>query len=448
MIPTTTRPEARGLPHPGAARRRPAARRLLFLRGPYRDYAAPFAVLLLLYAGFFKADPLLSWVPVDLTLLGAVLTLTAIVAALLSNSVPRGTGVVLALWATFMPMAILHADNPYGSTKTLHLVTLTLLAALAPLFLIRSRRRQEIWVLMQIALGTVLAIGTYLAPVPELPPYEIYRMALDGSNPIGDGRAAGVAVVGCLSLAIAGHRRRVWLTLLGVAAAVPLFMSGSRGPVLAAVISLAIIAALSPASGTKRFVRIFLIAAGGALTYLYVQGSTTGGAGRIASTLLQGSDQDTSSQVRLLLWRYTSSYILGHPWGTGWGGLQYVKGFNLLNTEGLIYPHNVLLEVTGEAGWIAGAAAIFFLWSGLRHLRAAAVDPFPVALFGIAVFFIMNAMVSGDVNDNRCMWASVAVGWVVASMNGPQHASQKFPADEDIGMALKRHNKWFAGRSV
>jgi hypothetical protein len=384
----------------------------------FRDYTAPFSVLLLLYAGFFKANPLLSWVPVDLTLLGALLTLAGVVAALFHNTVPRGTGAVLALWATFVPMAILHANNSYGSTKSLRLFTLTLLAALAMPLLIRSRRRQEIWVLMQIALGTVLAIGTSMSPVPDLPPGEIYRLSLEGSNPIAAGRAAGVAIVGCFVLALAGHRRRAWLIPMGVALSVPLFLSGSRGPVLAAAVAVAIVAALAPASGARRFVRIGLVALGGALTYFYIRGSTTGGTGRIASTLLKGNDQGASTQARLMLWHYTSSYILDHPWGTGWGGLQNISGFNLMRTEGLIYPHNVLLEVTGEAGWIAGAAVIFFLWSGFRHLRAAAVSPFPAALFGIAIFFVMNALVSGDVNDNRTMWASVAIGWVIVSRDG------------------------------
>ena len=90
------------------------------VRHHVRNYAAPFAILLLLYAGFFKANPLLSWVPVDLTLVGAVLTLAGVLALLLSNSVPRGTGTVLALLATFLPLAILRADNPYASTASAH----------------------------------------------------------------------------------------------------------------------------------------------------------------------------------------------------------------------------------------------------------------------------------------------------------------------------------------
>lgn len=56
--------------------------------------------------------------------------------------------------------------------------------------------------------------------------------------------------------------------------------------------------------------------------------------------------------------------------------------------------------------------------------RAAATSPFPAALLGIAVFFTINAMVSGDVNDNRTMWASVAIGWVVVGGKEIQRARQ------------------------
>lgn len=389
----------------------------------FRDYLAPFAVLLLLYAGFFKASPLLSWVPVDLTLLGALLTLVGVVVVLIRNSVPRGTGAVLALWATFMPMAILHANNTYGSSKSLRLFTLTLLAALGLLFLIHSERRQQIWVFMQIALGAVLAIGTALSPVPNGLQDYVYRQVAAGTDPIGAGRAAGVAVVGCFALALAGHRGRAWLTAAGAALIVPMFMSGSRGPVAAAAAALAAVAVLAPERGTIRAARVAVIAAVMALTYALTIGSTTGGTGRIALTLLKGSDQGDASQLRLMLWHYTFAYLPGHPWGLGWGGLQDTSGYVLLGL-GLRYPHNVLLEVTAEAGWIAGAAVIVFLWAALRRLRAAAVSPFPVALFGIAVFFTVNAMVSGDVNDNRTMWASLAIGWVIASGCGTPRTSE------------------------
>jgi O-antigen ligase len=386
----------------------------------WRDWAAPGAVLLLLYAGYFKADPLLSWVPADLTVTGAVLTALGIGTVLVTTGeVPRGTLPVLALWATFIPAAIFHAGNAYGTGKTLYLFTLTLLAALGAVFLIRTPGRQEAWVVMQIGLGCALALGAYLTPPPVLPEGDVYRLALDGSNAIGAGRAAGVAVAGCLVLALAGHRRRLPLLALGVAAAVPLFLAGSRGPVLAAAVAVAAVALLAPASGVTRSARVILIAAGGAAAWFWLRADVSGSTGRVASTLLAGNLQDSSSQTRLVLWHETWAVIAGHPWGTGWGGLASLPGPGLLGQPGLEYPHNLLLEVTAEGGWLAGAAVIVFLWCALRRLRSCALSPYPAALFAIAVFFTVNAMVSGDVNDQRAMWAALAVAWAVT---GPRRA--------------------------
>jgi hypothetical protein len=380
-----------------------------------RDWVAPAAAALLIYAGYFKGSPLLAGVPVDLTLLGAVLTACGIAAAILATGrVPRGTGPVLAVWATFIPAALLHAGNAYGEAKTQYLFTLTLLAALAPLFLVRSPRRQQIWVWLQIGLGAVLAVTAWLRPAPSESAADIYRLALQGSNPIGEGRAAGVAVTGCLALAIAGHRRRWWLASAGIAVSVPMFLAGSRGPVLAAAAAVAIGTALAPASGMSRAVRVTLVAAGGAVAWLYISGVSSGPVGRISSTLLEGNDAGTSSQARLEMWRYSWAWIESHALWTGWGSLQDAPGFRLLSGSGLVYPHDLILEVAGEAGWLAALAVIVFIGAALRRLRQTAAEPYGAALFGIAVFFLVNALVSGDINDGRPLWAALAVAWALA----------------------------------
>ena len=161
MSLTSTRRHPGELRKPGAPVPQPSAR----VRSS-RDYAAPAAVILLAYAGYFKANPLLSWIPVDLTFLGAALTFIGVVAVAARSTMPRGTVPVLALWALFVPAAILHAPGPYASQKVTYLFTLTLLSALGPLFLIRSAARQELWVIMQVVLAAVLVAGTLLSSHP------------------------------------------------------------------------------------------------------------------------------------------------------------------------------------------------------------------------------------------------------------------------------------------
>jgi hypothetical protein len=379
------------------------------------DYAAPAAILLLLYAGYFKANPLLSWMPVDLTFLGAALTLTGVIAVTGRGTIPRGTGPVLALWAVFMPAAILHAPGSYASQKVTYLFTLTLLSALGPLFLIRSGARQEIWVIMQVTLAAVLAGGALLSSHPVQPAEGPARVFLSGSNTIASGDLAGLVVVACFIFALTRRRRRGLMLALGGAAAVAMFQTGSRGPVLAVAVALAAVAAFAPASGVHRAIRVAAVGAVFVLGWYFVRGDTGGGAGRIATTLLAGSDEGTSSLVRLSLWREAWDVIPVHFWGLGWGGLNdlgSLSGAGLLGEPGLEYPHDIFLEVTAEAGWVAGAAMIVFMWYALRRLRRLAASPYPTVLFGIAVFNLVNSAVSGDINSYRCMWASIAIAWV------------------------------------
>jgi O-antigen ligase len=393
-----------------------------------RDYAAVTAVVLLAYAGYFKANPLLSWTPVDLTFLGAGLVAIGVLAVTGQRTIPRGTGPVLALWATFMPAAILQAPGPYASQKVLYLFTLTLLSALGPLFLLQTAARQELWVLLQIGLAAVLAVGALLSSHPQLAAEGVNRVFLAGSNTEASGQLAGVVVLACFTFALAGRRRGLML-VLGVMAAAAMFATGSRGPVLAVAIALAAVAVLAPASGVYRTVRVAAVGAICILSWYFVRGATGGGPGRIATTLLAGSDQGTSSQTRLSLWHEAWAVIPSHFWGLGWGGLADLgplTGGGLLGQPGLDWPHDIFLEVTAEAGWIAGLALIVFMWCALRRLRRLAASPYPAVLFAMAVFWLVDSAVSGDVNSYRCMWISMAIAWVtVAGHPTPRHDEKR-----------------------
>jgi hypothetical protein len=392
-----------------------------------RDYAAVAAILLLAYAGYFKASPLLSWTPVDLTFLGGALVLAGVLAGAGKSTIPRGMVPILALWALFVPAAILHAPGAYADQKVTYLFTLTLLSALGPLFLVRTAARQELWVIMQLVLAAVLAAGALISSHPVQPAEGPSRVYLSGSNTIASGELAGLVVLACFIFALTRRRRRGLMLALGGAGTVAMFQTGSRGPVLAVAVALAVVAVFAPASGAYRTVRVAVIGVVFFLSWYFVRGDTAGGAGRIASTLLAGSDGDTSSLVRLSLWREAWDVIPAHFWGIGWGGLNDLgplSGGGLLGQPGLEWPHDIWLEVTAEAGWIAGAALIVFMWCALRRLRRLAASPYPAVLFGMAVFWLVQASVSGDVNSWRPMWASIAIAWVMVPAQGVNPRSE------------------------
>lgn len=402
-----------------------------------RGFLAVTAVALTLYAGFFKGSKLVASLPVDLTVAGVVLTALALVAVSGQPSRFKPALPVFGLGLVFL-LGFGDPATGDGTTKIEKLYLITLAAAVGVAVLLHIEKRQRIWVRAQIAIGALLSIGAMLAPTPTLD-IGSSSLSLDGSTTISAGRAAGVAVVGCLVLALFGanHRRRY--AVVGVALIYPLLASGSRGPVAAAVLAVSLVTVLAPTTKLRRLTRIGLMAAAGLAGYYMLRGDTGGGGvGRVSSSLLAGNFSDTSSAARFTLWRDAVGYIAHHPFGAGWGHIATASNsFNLLGSNGLTYPHNVLLEVTGEAGWLAGAAVIAFLWRGLRRLRRAADDPFRAALFGIAVFFVTNALVSGDVNDNRLMWASVALGWAVSAKSRQQSsvnvASPPLQQPESLG---------------
>jgi hypothetical protein len=379
-----------------------------------RDYAAVAAILLLGYAGVFRLNPLLSWIPLNLTVLGAALTSVGVLAAAGRDTIPRGTGPVLVLWALFMPAAILHAPGSYADSMVTYLYTLTILSALGPLFLMRSKARQELWVIMQIILASLLAGGALLSSHPQLAANGS-TVYLAGTNTVNSGDMAAVVVLSCSILALTRRRWRGPMLALGGAAGVTMFAIGSRGPVLAVAVALAAVVTFAPASSVYRTVRITTITFVIFLVWYFVHGDTTGGTGRIATTLLAGSDQDITSRIRLSLWREAWDVIPGHFWGLGWGGLSNLgplRGGGLLWQWGIPNPHDIWLQVTAEAGWIAGAALIVFVWCSLRRLRTLAASPYAAVLFGMAVFWVTQASLSGDPNSFRCMWMTLAISWV------------------------------------
>lgn len=401
-----------------------------------RGRLAVVSLATVLYAGFFKGSPLFAHFPVDLTVAGVALTLLAIGSVgLISPSRLRAGLPVLGLAVVFLLGVGRYAADSYATIKVERLYGITLVAAFGVAVLLRTESRQKAWVRVQIGIGVLLSIGAVFSPAPTFISGD-NALALEGSTTISAGRAAGVAVVGCLVLALIGTRHRFALGVIGLSCTYPLLSSGSRGPVAAAVLAVLLVALLAPAVALRRVTRLTLTAVSILIGYYAIRSDTVGGIGRVTSTLFAGNFSDTSSAARATLWRDAAGYIARHPFGSGWGGLSTRHGnFQLLGLDGLNYPHNVLLEITAEAGWIAGAAAIAFLGIGLSRLRRASTEPYRAVLFGMAMFFVLNALVSGDVNDNRLMWAAVAVAFAIPRARSRQPVVSSSVAPREVAMA-------------
>ncbi|MFC5231331.1 O-antigen ligase family protein [Pseudonocardia zijingensis] len=375
-------------------------------RWSVRDVLAPTALVTLLFAGYFKELTALAWLPVDLTLLALVATAGFVLATVLPQGAHMRLPVgAVALGLAFVPGVLLASANPYSIDKT-HKLAITVVAALAPLYLLTTPRRQTAFVALHVVVGALVAIGEVLFPAGAT---ETIRLALQGAGTIASGRAVGVAIVVLLVLALTQRRHRALLCLGAAVLSYFLVGSGSRGPMLAVVATVVLVAVLVPGRGRAvRFLVLGVALLG--LTWL-VLNSGLEGANRIRGTL---SGEELGDESRFSIWGEAVATIRGTPQGVGWGDFWTV----LLpgarhNPDYVQYAHNAVLETAVEAGWIAAIALAIFIGASLWKLgRARGARAF--ALFGIALFFTLNAMLSGDVNDNRNAWAALAVAWAVA----------------------------------
>ena len=370
---------------------------------------------LFLTSGQFKSDPRIEWLPIDLTLLTALATAAFVIGVFLKGQLrlPRSLFILLGFYFLFLPAIFWTEWNSYAIEKTIHFFTLTLLATVAPLFLIRSRN--ELFRLLNALalLGGIMTIDALLSLITQ---GEVVAARLTtkqlvsfGATSIGFGRVAGTTLLWAAVLGV--ERRLNYVLALGVigALAIVLLGSGSRGPLLGALAAFILMLALDKRRTASRMARILMIVViGGIVVRLSLPLIPATSLLRIETFLggTLGSSELTRLQAFSLAWQGMRE----NPLGTGLGGFATN---NLWTRDIRQYPHNILLETLLEGGWLAGMYLIFLVLLALRKVHALILHkawlPEAMGLFAILYFLVMNAMVSGDLNDNRALFAFVGM---------------------------------------
>jgi len=364
-----------------------------------------------LTAGYLKADPRLAWLPIDLTLLLAVTVLGATLVQFIKGGlkVPRGIVFVLILFLlVLIPSAIQgEVRDQYAREKVMRMYTVTLLAALAPMVLIRSLESLGKFLNALSIVGILMAFD---ALARLWTGEDISRLEAFGSNTIALGRAVGFSLMWVVLYFLFGRRSFAGASgtlLLILMLIVALIGSGSRGPLVAAMFSLSLALFLFPSLvGRKVFVLGFaaIIGISGMLSFIPLTSLE-----RIV-TFLRG-EVDTSGGLRLDAYALSIDYIRRNPIGLGLGGFSEISDLWGRDVK-LVYPHNIVLEVFLEGGWLAGIYIIVLLGCAVRNSYLLVKKHFTkesIGLFLGIVYYFVNAMVSGDLNDNRLLFAVVGV---------------------------------------
>lgn len=364
--------------------------------------------------GGFKGTVLLSWAPVDPTLVVSVLVVLAAATKVLANPLAvRVPPIGLVLVASFVPGVLAFVPHGYHDAKV-EGMALTLAIVVSSAFLLDSRLRRQFWLWSLGAGGVAMAAAVRVLPNDD---GMWGRAVVEGSNTIATGRITGAAVV-VFVVFLLQPRARHRLLLAGLVAATALTAvdTGSRGPVAFAAVALCLVA---PLIREGRVVRILAIGLALVSAVVVVLLDDSPGAARLGSLLEgDGGTVDTRAPV----WRAALRAIVDLPRGfagTGWGGFISVLGpEETLDSGGRQHAHDMVLEVFVEGGWIAGVALLVFIVWSLVRLRRRAADPRELGVLAVALFAVLNALVSSDVAENRLAWVALALAWAAVDASG------------------------------
>lgn len=380
-----------------------------------------WAFALFLFAGYYKVDPRLGFIQthIDITLLFLIFSILAFflygVRKSFKIKMPLGFTKVAALFllltACLLGGLLYTQSRQYGFDKALRFIFLTGWAFFGSALLILDflSLRRFSWALVTIS--TVMAIDA----IPSHPGVgQVGFVTAFGSNYLALARASGLGLLANVVFLLPIERRPLVRLLLWIVAALQLWAAlsaGGRGPVLALVLSFLLFFALSVRGFPRLRIDHFALRLG-VLAFFATIILAMVSRELFPTLVLRGeillTEGGTSFLTRLDLYRaaldqWATSPILGG--GTG----QFAVA--VMGADERLYPHNIVLELGAENGLIGVLAFAIMIGiafrEGLTRLHNGGRFAKTVGryLLVASCFSLLNAMVSGDINDNRILFA-------------------------------------------
>ena len=370
-------------------------------------------------AGYFKSDPRLSWLPIDLTALMAFLVIGFLLVEILKS--PRISKRILWLllfFVSFLPGLIDFDITPYVRTKVIRFYSQTLLVAIGPFFFIRTREELREFLKATVAIGLFLAFDVLFQLV--ITKGNVWKITAFGSSVIAIGRSVGLVSV-YFGIGYAMERSLLNIVLL-LGSALVLLVSGQRmamvGPVFAIVFTLLSVYGVRVIH-LKRLVAIgLLIIVIISATYFALPERTRHRIERFFGGGLSGfvSSGNVGRKVAFI---NSLDQSVDHPFGLGLGGFQN-------KVEGLgDYPHNIVAETFVEGGWLAGILLVILgVVSFFSTYFMARDDPIYLQFLGLFLFAFFYALVAGDLNDNRMLFSFIGSALAISKENRGRQLEQ------------------------
>lgn len=373
-----------------------------------------------LTAGALKHLPVLEHLPVDLTVFAACVVGIQVATLFVRDWViPSAVPWIVTTFGLLLFGVARAPLSPYATEKTARLFTLTLLACVGAVFLVRNRAELRRFVSCVAAISVGLALFS-LANQDALTETEFARLGVsDDGNPLTLGRFAGLGLLVIVIRFPAALTKRAVAVGAIAACGWALTLSVSQGPAVGVLAGL-LAAAFAAGSVRTRVRRIAAVALLAVIVVLALQGFSDVHSDALLSA---GRSEDT----RLDAYRSALDAMAENPGGVGIGnyGISIEHPW-VLDETGVAYPHNMWLETVLEAGWLVGAFVLFLtVMAAIRSFKSG--DPL---LAGVVAYVLANAAVSGDLNDNRIALTLIFVALGITAQRSPLLAV-------DVGVARR-----------
>jgi len=391
-----------------------------------------FALFLL--ANIFKPNPETNDSSFDLTVFTAVLCI--IIAAWQYSQSREGVSkpamLMLSLFALFVPTLLWTDWNSYAIEKASRFYTLTLLAGVAPIFIVRTLEDLRRFLSGFIFLCSIVAGAALIVLLNQGD--ELDRLAVLDATTIVTGRAIGIVILWLGLLWFEPSSKKVLVGVTLVILPTLLIATGAKGPLVATPSTLAI-ALIFFGEGVRRYLpRMLLIGVLSAgvlwLSLPLLPGTSLFRVGTFVVGQFGSSELDRTS-----FYKDTLSGIVASPQGLGLGG--FASKFGVGGGEIREFPHNIILEVFLEGGWLAGLFFCYLLWRGLKDVFLLVKDREEAwlykLLFSFTIFSLLNDLVSGELNDSKVLIAflGVSIGLTACRRKNVVEA-QKWSGKDDI----------------
>lgn len=268
------------------------------------------------------------------------------------------------------------------------------------------------WGVFFISLVNAVFIVKYIVS-GELAKMIMVRVSVTGANPIGMARVCGLGVLFWL-ISLSDRRQNIAVTVcILIPITISLIAAGSRGPLLAVIISLLVYTMAYTHIDIKyKLGFILLVILFALLLYFLLPESLLARYSRLFQENTFSSSlsvaRASSSNQRFIFVKRILQYFNDNPgeivFGTGMGSFKELFDYKFHAS----YPHNIFFEVLYEQGLvgltvlIGGFAYIFYYaHQFIKHIKGYS---YFVKFYIAFIYFLLNAQVSGDISINRFIW--------------------------------------------